>query len=301
MTHPVIVAILIWSAAVGLFSTGKQEAIQPLACFFLVGFLRYGFRDTKLWSVVGLGVVYYAIIVFPYSQYVRTAGAREGTFERRIEITKDTFWRIATDSQFRSTVSDRVEKPGYFSQEMLSPFNRLAMVGEADELISATEKLRSFTGWETITWGFKLLTPSFLFPDKPVFEAGNYLAHIAGVVGRRDFSTQVSYGAMANFYNAFSFMGVLVGTPVLFGGLYYWIRMFLGEPRWDGLPTVSTLWFVWLFFSYEHSIVESTVSGLIATLGFPVVIAMLHIAAEWLCLFLPQKTVMHEDFAGEPV
>jgi hypothetical protein len=300
MTHPVIVGILIWSAVVGIFSTGKHEAMEPLACFFLAGFLRYGFRDMKLWSVVGLGAVYYALIVFPYSQYVRNVGAREGTFENRIEITKDTFWRIATDSQFRSTVSNRVETAGYFSQGMLSPFNRFAMVGEADELISATEKQGSFTGWETITWGFKLLTPSFLFPDKPIFEAGNYLGHITGVVGPRDFTTQISYGVMANFYNAFSFMGVLVGTPILFGGLYYWIRIFLGEARWDGLPTASTLWFVWLLSSYQHSIVESAVSGLIASLLFPVVLAMLYIAAKWFCLFLPQKTMGYEGFVGEP-
>jgi hypothetical protein len=301
MTHPVILAILIWSAVVGIFSTGKHDAMEPLALFFLAGFLRYGFRDMKLWSVVGLGALYYAFIVFPYSQYVRNVGAREGTFGHRIEITKDTFWRIATDSQFRSTVSDRVETPGYFNQGILSPFNRLAMVGEADELISATEKQRAFTGWETITWGFKLMVPSFLFPDKPIFEAGNYLGHITGVVGRKDSTTQVSYGVMANLYNAFSFMGVLVGTPVLFGGLYYWIRIFLGEPRWDGLPTACTLWFVWLISMYEHGMAESTVSGLIASLPFPVVLVMLYVAAKWLCLFLPQETMGYEGFVGEPV
>ena len=106
---------------------------------------------------------------------------------------------------------------------------------------------------------------------------------------------------MANFYNAFSFMGVFVGIPILFGGLYYWIRIFLGEAMWDGLPTASTLWFVWLLSLYQHSIVESAVSGLIASLVFPVVLAMLYIAAKWLCLFLPQKTMEYEDFVGEPV
>ena len=105
---------------------------------------------------------------------------------------------------------------------------------------------------------------------------------------------------MANFFNAFSFMGVLVGTAVFFGCLYYWIRVFLGEARWDGLPTASTLWFVWLLSSYQHSIVESTVSGLIASVSFPVVLTMLYIAAKWLCLFLPQKTMEFEVFVGEP-
>lgn len=301
MTHPVILGMLAWSTLVGIFSTSKQEAMEPLALYGLVGLLRYGWRDLRIWSLFSLAALYYALIVFPYSQYVRIAGAREGTFEHRIEITKDTFWRMASDSQFRSTVSNRVETPGYFNQEILSPFGRFAMVGEADKLISATERQRAFTGWETITWGLKLLTPSFLSPDKPIFEAGNYLGHITGEIGRTDSYTQLSYGAMANFYNAFSFMGVLVGTPLFFGAFYYWIRIFLGVAKWDGMPTTSTLWFIWLISLFQHSIVELTVSGLIASLSFPFVLAILCVAAKWLCLFLPQKTKLYEDFVGEQV
>jgi hypothetical protein len=301
MTHPVILGMLGWSILIGIFSSGKQEAMEPIVIYALVGFLRYGWWDMRIWSLVSIAALYYALIVFPYSQYVRNAGAREGTFEHRIEIAKDIFWRVASDSQFRSTVSERVRTQGYFNQGILSPFNRLAMVGNADNLISATEKQQAFTGWETMTWGFKLLTPSAIYPDKPVFEAGNYLGHITGEVGRTDSTTQVSYGVMANFYNAFSFMGVLVGTPLFFAGLYFWTRIFLGEAKWGGMPTTSTLWFIWLLALYEHSIAESTVSGLIASLSFPFVIAMLCVAAKWLCLFLPQKTMGYEGFVGEPL
>ena len=301
MTHPVILGMLGWSILIGIFSTGKQQAVEPFIFYALVGFLRYGWWDIRIWSLVSLAAVYYAFIVFPYAQYARSAGAREGTFESRIEITKDIFWRMASDSQFRSTVSERVETQGYFTQGILSPFNRLAMVGNADILISATDKQQAFTGWETMTWGFKLLTPSALYPDKPVFEAGNYLAHITGEVGRADSTTQLSYGVMANFYNAFSLTGVLVGTPLFFAGLYFWIRIFLGEPKWDGMPTSSTLCFIWLLSLYQHSIAESTLSGLIASLSFPFVLAMLCVVAKGLCLFLPQKTMGYEGFVGEPL
>jgi hypothetical protein len=299
MTHTMILGVLAWSILIGIFSTSKQGAMEPLVFYALVGFLRYGWRDMRIWSLVSLAAVYYALIVFPYSQYIRNAGAREGTFEQRIEITKDTFWRMASDSQFRATVSGRVETPGYFNQQILSPFGRLAMVREADKLISATEKQRAFTGWETITWGFKLLTPSFLSPDKPIFEAANYLGHIAGEVGRTDSTTQIAFGVMANFYNAFSFVGVLVGTPLFFACFYYWIRIFIGEAKWDGMPTISTLWFIWLLFSFQHSLVESTVSGLIASLSFPVVLAMLCVVAKWLCLFFPQETMGYDGFVSE--
>ena len=184
MTHPVILGLLIWSGLVGIFSTGKQDAMEPLVFYVLVGFLRYGWRDLRLWWLVSAGTIYYAMIVFPYSQYVRDNGGRQGTFEQRAEVTKDTFLRVATDQTFRTTLDDRASKGSYFGPGPLSAFGRLAMVGEADHLIAATERQQTFTGWETITWGFKLATPSFLYPNKPIFEAGNYLAHIVGEAGR---------------------------------------------------------------------------------------------------------------------
>jgi hypothetical protein len=291
MTHPVILALVTWSAVVGIFSTNKQDAMEPLVFYVLVGFMRYGLRDIRLWSLVSAGLLYYAMIVFPYSQYVRRSGGREGTLLQRAEVTKEAFWRMASDRDFRSATTDRVSQASYFDQGALSPFGRLAMVGEADILISATQRQNAFTGWETIVWGFKLLMPSALFPKKPVFEAGNYLAHIVGEVAPSDRTTQVSYGVMANLYNAFSLTGVVIGTPLFFAAFYFWIRMFLGEPRWDGQPTTSTLWFIWLVASLQHSIVESSLSGLVPSLAFPFVIALLYLAARWFCLMLPRNTV----------
>ena len=292
MSHPVIVSVLLWSAMVGIFSTNKQDAMEPLVFYVLVGFMRYGMRDARLWSLVTAGVFYYALIVFPYSQYVRYSGGREGTLSQRAEITKETFWRMASDQDFRSASSKKiVSGTSYFEQTALSPFGRLAMVGEADKLISSTERQNAFTGWETIVWGFKLLMPSFLYPNKPVYESGNYLAHIVGEVGSSDTTTQVSYGVMANLYNAFSYLGVAIGTPLFFAGFYFWIRIFLGDPRWDGQPSSSALWFIWLVATFQHSIVESTLSGLVASLSFPVVIVILYLAARWFCVFLPGKLV----------
>jgi hypothetical protein len=286
MTHPVILLLVIWSAAIGIFSTGKQEAIEPLVFFVLLGFLRYGWKDMRLWGLVTLGALYYMVIIFPYSQYVRSAGGREGTFSERAQVTMDTFWRITSNDEFRATVTDHVSKEYYFGPS-LAAFSRLAMIGEADRLIYATERQQAFTGWETITWGFKLLTPSILYPDKPVFEAANYLSHIAGESNITDTTTEVSYGMMANLYNAFSYAGVLIGTPLFFGLFYYWVRIFLGDASWSGLPSASTLWFVWLVASYQHSLVEASLSGLIASISFPSVIVLLCILAKWLVPFFP--------------
>jgi len=289
MTHPIILGLLAWSGVVGIFSTTKQDAMEPFVFYILMGFLRYGLRDLRLWSLVSLGAIYFAVIVFPYSQYVRDNGGRQGTLAQRAAVTKDTFLRIAGDRSFRSTVADRVSKGSYFGPGLLSPFSRLAMVGEADQLIAATERQQAFTGWETITWGFKLATPSLLYPNKPIFEAGNYLAHIVGEVGSSDSTTQVSYGIMANLYNAFSFAGVLIGTPIFFAGFYYWIRIFLGDARWERQPTASTLWFLWFIASYHHSIVESSLSGIIASLLFPVVLGFVYGLSRLTVYLLPSE------------
>ena len=290
LTHPVIIGMLMWSTVIGLFTTTKQDAMEPLAFYAFIGFLRYGWRDMRLWSLVSLGSLYFAVIVFPYSQYVRHAGGRDGSFEHRAEITRDAFWRMNSNPEFRSTIVERVSKnASYFDLAPLAPFTRFAMVGEADNLISATERKQAFTGWETVTWGFKLLTPSFLYPEKPIFEAGNYLGHIGGEVNPSDKTTQISYGVMANLYNAFSFAGVAIGTTLFFAGFYYWIRIFLGDAGSDGMPTTSTLWFIWLIAFYQHSIAESSLAGLIASLQFPVVVALLYTSAKALCIFFPQE------------
>jgi hypothetical protein len=84
-------------------------------------------------------------------------------------------------------------------------------------------------------------------------------------------------------------MGVLVGTPLFFAGFYYVIRMFMGNPLWEGLPTTSTLWFIWLIAIFQHNIVESSLAGVIASLGFPIVLALLYISARTLCMVLPRE------------
>lgn len=299
LTHPVVLLALAWGVAVGILSTGKEEAMEPLVLYVGIGLVRYGWRFRWLWALAAAGVAYYALVVFPYSQYVRYAGGREGTFEQRFEVTKNIFLNITTNQDFRSAAFRRATSGrSYLGSSALNPFSRLAMVGEADKLIAATDAGQSFTGWETISWGFKMLLPSFLVPDKPIWGTGNYLAHISGEVGSTDYTTQVSYGVMANLYNAFSLPGVMVGTALFFFGFYYWLRIFFpnahltniarGTAMLNDSDAQSVLCFMLLVGAFQHSLIESSVAGLIASLTMPVIICSLVTAATWLYPFLPR-------------
>ena len=106
------------------------------------------------------------------------------------------------------------------------------MIGEADRLIAGTEQENEFTGWQEITWGFKLMAPkSWIFPDKPIIPSANLLGHIANDLAPQDHFTQMAYGSMADFYNAFSYPGVLFGSVALFAAIYYLLRVGFGNPQ----------------------------------------------------------------------
>lgn len=289
MTHPLVLAILIIQITAGAFTTGKLDAMEPLAFYLLVGFLRYGFMDKRLWAAASVGVIYYALIVYPYSQYVRSHGGREGSGQERLEAMTTVLWQIATDPDFRQMVDTKIRPYGHsYLGEEWQPFARFAMVGEADRLISATEEQQSFTGWETIVWGFQLMMPSFLYPEKPIWGTGNYLAHIAGDVNSSDMTTQVAYGVMANLYNAFSYGGVFLGSAIFFSVFYYVLRVFFRDPVWSPSPSGDTIWYFLIVAAFGHSLVEQSLAGLIAAVPMTVaVVVAFCLLARMIASFLP--------------
>ena len=293
MTHPLVLSILTVQLIAGVFTTGKADAMEPLAFYFFVGVLRYGFLDKRLWALAATAVFYYVVIVSPYSQYVRVHGGRQGSGEDRMEAMTTVLWQMATDEDFRQMVNARVRPYGNtYLREEWQPFARFAMVGEADRLIAATEQQEAFTGWETITWGFQLMMPSFLFPDKPVWGTSNYLAHIAGDVNETDMTTQVAYGVMANLYNAFSFGGVFFGSLIFFAVFYYLLRNWFCNPGWTSSPAGATIWYLLIVASFGHSLVEQSVAGLIAAVPATLVVVLVFvIAARYISSFFPGYVV----------
>jgi hypothetical protein len=290
MSHPLPMVVLCIGIVGGVFSTGKLEAMEPLVFWLLVGTLRYGVRDRRILTLGALAAFYYAAIVYPYAQYVRFHGGRQGSLSARVQSMKEVFWQVATDSEFRHSVIEKEDdqNSSYLGSESLKPFGRLAMVGQADRLVAATIQLQSWTGWFTVKRGIELASPSFINAEKPVFGAGNYMGHITGEVTPQDNTTQVSYGVMATFFNAFSYIGVSVGTVVFFSCFYYLIRLFFGSCNATVSPSESTMWFVFIVATFQHSLVEETVSGLMTCGNVYLAIVAICMMARVVCLLLPK-------------
>jgi hypothetical protein len=267
LSHPLVVAILLVELAIGVASTTKQGMMEPLLCYLGVGFIRYGMRSKVVWGLVAAGAFCYTTIVYPYSQYVRNHGGRDGSIQERLQVIKEVFFEVSTDSDFRNVAETSTgSDDSYLGKDSLRPISRLAMIGEADRLIAATDETQSYTGWETITNGLKLMVPSFLIADKPTSGGGNFLGHIAGDLAPDDMATQVSYGIMANLYNAFGLTGVLVGTTIFISIFYYTMRIWFAHPDLSPGPYGSTIWYLLMGMLYEHGLVEAPIGNMLPAL-----------------------------------
>jgi hypothetical protein len=290
LSHPLVLSILLIELAIGVALTTKQGMMEPMLCYLAVGFIRYGWRSKAVWGIVAFGGLCYLLIVYPYSQYVRNHGGRDGTLQERLQTIQDVFFSVSTDADFRDAAeSSTAFGENYLGKESLRPISRFAMIGEADRLIAATDDTQSYTGWETITNGLKLMVPSFLIADKPTSGGGNFLGHIAGDLAPDDTSTQVSYGIMANLYNAFGLTGVLVGTVIFISIFYYVLRIWFATPDLSFSPWGSSIWYVLLGMLFEHSLVEAPIGNILpALLNLSAVVALVF-ASKFLLSLLRRR------------
>jgi hypothetical protein len=187
----------------------------------------------------------------------------------------------------------------YLDREDLRPLSRLAMIGEADRLIAATDATQSYTGWETISNGIKLMAPSFLVADKPTSGGGNFLGHIAGDLASNDLTTQVSYGFMANLYNAFGLYGVFFGTIIFISLFYYSLRLWFATPDLNFSPWGSTIWYLLLAMLYEHSLIESPIGNMLPSvvIGMTAMVGLILGSKFLASLFEPRRRpLVYSDY-----
>jgi hypothetical protein len=293
MTHPLVLLVLFTGAIVGVFTTSKQGAMEPLVFYVAVAAMRYGIRDRRLVALGVSGFLYYAAVIYPYAQYSRGNGGREGDLLTRITAVKQIFWLMLTDPNYRSaaqTANVDPMKSNYFDNVKMEPFNRFAMIGEADRLVYATDAQGAFTGWETIVWGFTYMIPSFIYKDKPIWGTANFLAQITGDVSMADTTTQVSFGVMANFYNAFGLNGVFWGSIGFFAVFLYSCLFWFGDIRIGGLHKGGSIWALLLVANFHHQLVEEPFASLMPSMELPGVVLFLYLLSKYIAKLLPGET-----------
>jgi hypothetical protein len=292
LSHPLVLGILVIELAYGIASTTKQGMMEPLLCYLAVAFIRLGLRSKTIWTIIAAGGFLYVSLFYPYSQYVRSHGGRDGTLAERLDVIQEVFFHLSTDSDFRGAVDSTINMGDtYLGKESLQPVSRFAMIGEADRLIAATDATQSYTGWDTIESGLDMVVPSFLMPNKRLYGGGNFLGHIAGDLATDDMATQVSYGFMANFYNAFGLPGVFWGTGVLILSFYYMLRLWFWDQTLSFGPLGSSIWYLLLGVLFEHSLVEGAIANDLPSYVNLVAIVGLVFVARFLVHFFGARSV----------
>lgn len=285
LSHPLVIFTLVVSTLLGIYSTSKEAMIEPAIYLFFTAASIKGIRYKPIWIILIVGSVTYATIIAPFSNFIRNAGGLNSVASERITVMTEVIPKMIFDEEFRNSVNTTLEKTVYKKFQPYLPvagysLGRMALVAEADRLIAASTNTER-TGWETINWGFQMVLPRFMNPDKPYLATNNYLAHKVGEVGATDYTTQVSYGFMANFYNAFDFPGVIIGSSILICSLYYWLTLFFGN------PTNLNIWSILVFGTYNHSLSEQSVAGIIASIWFPVTTLIVFLLAKHISKLLP--------------
>lgn len=278
----IVLLVVFFNISVGMISASKADLLSPLLVYGLTIVKFKGIKYKPL--LIGFlgGIFIYIFIIYPYSQVVRYMGVKEGSLSQRIDvIEKINFNTLKVGiSKFDSKYDKSSYLPIYFM-----PFNRFAMIGEAQHLISATYNKQSFTGFKTIIWGFQYALPSF-FPWKRNVGTGNYLAHYSGQVGDNDFKTNISYGIFANAYNAFDVESVFIIVFLIYIFFFSYTYFFFGNP-----VTFSFYWFI-LFISLQHAIVEATIASFIATvIRLPLNIIVLLMMLKIITFILYRKKI----------
>jgi hypothetical protein len=166
----------------------------------------------------------------------------------------------------------------------MDSIGRLMFRGEADYLISQTFYKQDFTGFNTITHGFEMLMPYFLHPNKPQHGAGAFLGYYSGQLGESDYTTQVSYGFLANLYNAFGLLWILPTAFVLTLLIFSCVIFYWGRPK-RFAPSV-----IIVVMMMQHSFVEGAVSSQIQVLRQPVNFAIIFIGL-WLFIAIKKGII----------
>lgn len=270
LTHPAVLVLTAFIFAQGVLGSSKQAMAEPIALYVMMAIARYGWRHPVAWLGVPMAIVVFQFFIQPIGQYARNQGGRDRSVREAAMATADIILGYLTDPAYRNRIMHAEESAAEFERGKARyleakhiAFGRVAMIGEADRLVSATDRFGE-TGFETIENSLLYVVPYFLYPNKSQSASGNYLGRYAGDAADDDLSTQFSYGFMANAYNAYGMAWVL---PICFltSGFVLGLVGLCASGRFYSDP-----WSILAIAAVHQSYVEASFSGQITVIHLPI-------------------------------
>jgi len=264
---PILVQI-----AFSIVNAEREKTVTPVIIYVVTCIaFRYRFR-AKHYILLLIGAYVANFIIFPYALIARGI-TRTGSFEENIrrsaymlgEITQDPF-------KYRDQVDRLIKKRArawhfsYYSRSSTT-LDRYTIITYCDGIVDATIN-RGETGWETITPGFEVSLPRFLYPDKPFVNTGNILSHREPGLGpgKKDYTTGITTGFFADAFSSFGWLGISVIPGLIMLCLMTFYRLLINDRIWGNVLMLSLVTKLPTEFS------EGTIANLI-TLCFTGVLA----------------------------
>ena len=99
------------------------------------------------------------------------------------------------------------------------------LLNNLSQVIYQISSDHAFLNGQTLINGFYALLPSFIFPEKPI-NSTNWVAQFFGAVETWDFTTNLAFTVIGEFYMNFGIPGVVLGM-IFFGFLASFIDLFI--------------------------------------------------------------------------
>ena len=266
---------LLFSFLSGLLYASKQGMFEPFL-YLLMTLWAFGFRLRPRHLVAGGCISLIAVmLLYPFAQQarneVRGLGFKQTVMEMTSLLRRDFgSWEGYAELRDREEASGDDFKDYRYFDVSSSFLERLSLIKMVDLLVSAT--LRNGPGGsETVTHGFKMLLPRFLYPQKPVWNTGQILGHRAGMLADDDESTQISFGFIADAFGAYGWAGAFWIPFCIALAFFLMFRALLG-------PVAGNVWSVFFATQFQHSFTEATIASMVLEILYrPMIYLVIHL------------------------
>jgi hypothetical protein len=270
MRSNAVILLLALNALFAVISTSRASVLIILVAVAVP----YAFARRRipapLIACALIGLCLFVFVLSPAIVYFRSGELEFYSFDQRVsnfaEFWADTLSNPGSVIEYREVVSAQGHYLIYFDN-YYSGLERFAILPTSDRLVNGTTITNHYGGWRTILWAVEMVPPRFVYPDKPILGPGAYLGQVAGLTHGYDTTTQWAVGFPAEFYHAFSYLGVFLGTVAVLGLLILALQLFR-------LFGVDPAWNMVIVINYWNSFSEATLASLLSTL-VPLVIFVL--------------------------